>query len=149
SEWENGRRPISAEYATILRATLGLTDDELLAPPAAGRSLGRSPKPPPWQPGRLSTWAPPTEPGGTTNSPGSPTPVGTPSTTLRSFSTVLATTQTQTRRGQNSVADPDLLAIFEATCDVYLGGGDRAIRALESRMSSIGTGSQRTSAITA
>lgn len=51
--------------------------------------------------------------------------------------------------GQNSVDDADLLAIFEATCDVYLGAGDRVIGALEPRMSSIGTGSQRTSAITA
>jgi transcriptional regulator with XRE-family HTH domain len=32
SEWENGRRPISAEYAKILRAVFGLTDDELMAP---------------------------------------------------------------------------------------------------------------------
>lgn len=31
SEWENGRRAISDEYAGILRATLGLTDDELRA----------------------------------------------------------------------------------------------------------------------
>lgn len=29
SEWENGRRAISDEYAAILRAVLGLTDDEL------------------------------------------------------------------------------------------------------------------------
>ncbi|MFD5314793.1 XRE family transcriptional regulator [Streptomyces ardesiacus] len=29
SEWENGRRPISARYAKILRALLGVTDDEL------------------------------------------------------------------------------------------------------------------------
>jgi hypothetical protein len=51
--------------------------------------------------------------------------------------------------GQNSVDDADLLAIFEATCDVYLGAGDRVIDALEPRMISIGSGSQRTSAITA
>lgn len=29
SEWENGRRSISARYAKILRALLGITDDEL------------------------------------------------------------------------------------------------------------------------
>jgi tetratricopeptide (TPR) repeat protein len=29
SEWENGRRPISVRYAKILRALLGITDDEL------------------------------------------------------------------------------------------------------------------------
>ncbi|MFF3931562.1 tetratricopeptide repeat protein [Streptomyces hirsutus] len=29
SEWENGRRPISARYAKILRGLLGVTDDEL------------------------------------------------------------------------------------------------------------------------
>ncbi|MFJ4779403.1 XRE family transcriptional regulator [Streptomyces sp. NPDC088762] len=29
SEWENGRRPISERYARILRALLGVTDDEL------------------------------------------------------------------------------------------------------------------------
>ncbi|MGY1582997.1 XRE family transcriptional regulator [Streptomyces sp. MN13] len=31
SEWENGRRPISARYAKILRALLGITDDELVS----------------------------------------------------------------------------------------------------------------------
>lgn len=51
--------------------------------------------------------------------------------------------------GQNSVADPDLMAIFTATCDVYLGAGDRVIGALSPRMTSIGTGSQRSGAITA
>lgn len=29
SEWENGKRPISERYAKILRALLGVTDDEL------------------------------------------------------------------------------------------------------------------------
>ncbi|MGW4821587.1 XRE family transcriptional regulator [Streptomyces sp. NPDC004227] len=33
SEWENGRRPISARYAKILRALLGVTDDELTGKP--------------------------------------------------------------------------------------------------------------------
>jgi Helix-turn-helix domain len=51
--------------------------------------------------------------------------------------------------GQNSVDDADLLAIFEATCEVYLGAGHRVIHALEPRMTSIGSGSRRTSAITA
>jgi transcriptional regulator with XRE-family HTH domain len=32
SEWENGKRSISEEYAAILRAVLGLTADELLLP---------------------------------------------------------------------------------------------------------------------
>lgn len=36
SEWENGRRRISAEYATILRSVLGLTDEELLSASAPG-----------------------------------------------------------------------------------------------------------------
>jgi hypothetical protein len=51
--------------------------------------------------------------------------------------------------GQNSVADQDLLAIFAATCDVYLGAGDRVMSAMTPRLSQISTGSQRTSAITA
>ncbi len=51
--------------------------------------------------------------------------------------------------GQNSVADADLLTIFAATCEVYLGAGDRVIDALAPRMATIGAGSQRTSAITA
>lgn len=51
--------------------------------------------------------------------------------------------------GQNSVDDADLMAIFQATCEVYLGAGHRVIDALQPRMTSIGTGSQRTSAITA
>ncbi|MEV6313758.1 XRE family transcriptional regulator [Streptomyces sp. NPDC051776] len=33
SEWENGRRPISERYAVILRALLGVTDDELTGEP--------------------------------------------------------------------------------------------------------------------
>ncbi|MEV5932500.1 XRE family transcriptional regulator [Streptomyces sp. NPDC052079] len=35
SEWENGRRTISAHYAKILRALLGITDDELNGKPAS------------------------------------------------------------------------------------------------------------------
>ncbi|HEY8450659.1 MAG TPA: XRE family transcriptional regulator [Natronosporangium sp.] len=34
SEWENGRRAISTEYAAILRGVLGLTDEELFGPAA-------------------------------------------------------------------------------------------------------------------
>ncbi|MCO6008831.1 hypothetical protein NE236_28035 [Actinoallomurus purpureus] len=49
--------------------------------------------------------------------------------------------------GQYSVNDPDLLAIYEATCQVYLGGGD-AIEALVPRMKGIGNGSPRTRIIT-
>ncbi|MFE9095526.1 XRE family transcriptional regulator [Streptomyces sp. NPDC007264] len=33
SEWENGRRPISARYAKILRGLLGITNDELTGKP--------------------------------------------------------------------------------------------------------------------
>jgi hypothetical protein len=51
--------------------------------------------------------------------------------------------------GQHSVADPDLLAIYQATCDVYLGRGDSVIAELAPRMVGIGDGSKRTHAITA
>ena len=50
--------------------------------------------------------------------------------------------------GQHSVNDADLLAIYEATCQVYLGGGAVAIDALTPRMTVIGHGSQRTHTIT-
>ncbi len=50
--------------------------------------------------------------------------------------------------GQRSVSDPDLLAIYQATCDVYLGGGTTVIEALQPRMDKIGAGSRRTHAIT-
>ncbi|MFJ9961724.1 tetratricopeptide repeat protein [Streptomyces avermitilis] len=40
SEWENGRRSISARYAKVLRALLGVTDDELTG---RGESLVSSP----------------------------------------------------------------------------------------------------------
>jgi transcriptional regulator with XRE-family HTH domain len=33
--------------------------------------------------------------------------------------------------GQRSVADPDLLAIYQATCDVYLGGGTTVVDTLQ------------------
>lgn len=50
--------------------------------------------------------------------------------------------------GWRSVNDPYLLAIYQATCDVYLGGGDSVIAELAPRMTVIGTGSRRTHAIT-
>jgi transcriptional regulator with XRE-family HTH domain len=50
--------------------------------------------------------------------------------------------------GQRSVVNDDLLAIFQATCDVYLGRGESVIRVLEPRLGSIGKGSRRTSTIT-
>ncbi|MFD7729229.1 XRE family transcriptional regulator [Kitasatospora phosalacinea] len=36
SEWENGRRTVSETYRAILRALLGMTDDELFGEPAVG-----------------------------------------------------------------------------------------------------------------
>ncbi|MFE4412342.1 XRE family transcriptional regulator [Streptomyces sp. NPDC056821] len=39
SEWENGRRPISARYAKILRVLLGVTDDELTGKPEASPAV--------------------------------------------------------------------------------------------------------------
>ncbi|MET8623554.1 helix-turn-helix transcriptional regulator [Kitasatospora sp. NPDC004669] len=36
SEWENGRRTVSETYRAILRALLGMTDDELFGEPSAG-----------------------------------------------------------------------------------------------------------------
>jgi transcriptional regulator with XRE-family HTH domain len=50
--------------------------------------------------------------------------------------------------GQRSVVSDDLLAIFQATCDVYLGRGESVIRILEPRLRNIGKGSWRTSTIT-
>jgi len=51
--------------------------------------------------------------------------------------------------GQRSVDDPDLLLIYQATCEVYLGGGDAVVNTLAPRMAAIGSGSARTHAITA
>ncbi|MBO3736705.1 helix-turn-helix domain-containing protein [Actinoplanes flavus] len=50
--------------------------------------------------------------------------------------------------GQASVPDDDLLSIFTATCDVYLGAGNRAIDTLSPRLPRISASSARTSAIT-
>ncbi|XVQ10886.1 hypothetical protein ACQP1W_51750 [Spirillospora sp. CA-255316] len=47
------------------------------------------------------------------------------------------------------MADPDLLTIYQATCDVYLGGGTTVVDALQPRMDQIAGGSKRTHAITA
>ncbi|MGH3869368.1 MAG: helix-turn-helix domain-containing protein [Pseudonocardiaceae bacterium] len=50
--------------------------------------------------------------------------------------------------GQRSVVDEDLFAIFQATCDIYLGCGASAIRVLEPRMVSLSRSSVRTATIT-
>ena len=39
SDWENGKRPLSAGYATILRAILGITDAELFGPATTDTTL--------------------------------------------------------------------------------------------------------------
>jgi hypothetical protein len=51
--------------------------------------------------------------------------------------------------GQRSVLSDDLHAIFEGTCQVYLGRGAAAIDGLTLRLDWIASGSARTSAITA
>jgi hypothetical protein len=50
--------------------------------------------------------------------------------------------------GQRSVVSDDLLAIFQATCDIYQGFGEMAIAMLEPRLPVIFTASQRTHTIT-
>lgn len=50
--------------------------------------------------------------------------------------------------GQRSVVDEDLLAIFQATCDIYLGHGAKAIRVLEPRLALLSRSSARTATIT-
>jgi hypothetical protein len=50
--------------------------------------------------------------------------------------------------GQRSVADEDLFAIFQATCDIYLGHGASAIRVLEPRPTPLARSSVRTTTIT-
>lgn len=49
--------------------------------------------------------------------------------------------------GQRSVANDDLLAIFQTTCDVYLGRGDSVIPVLAPRLSELTTASARTHVI--
>jgi hypothetical protein len=50
--------------------------------------------------------------------------------------------------GQRSVVDCDLLAIFQTTCDIYLGHGARVIPVLEPRLASLSRSSVRTATIT-
>lgn len=50
--------------------------------------------------------------------------------------------------GQLSVATTDLLVLYRATCDVYLGGGTRVITALTPLIKAIGAASPRTQVIT-
>ena len=50
--------------------------------------------------------------------------------------------------GQRSVVNDDLFAIFRATCDVYLGLGERVVPALEPRLVSLTASSARTATIT-
>jgi hypothetical protein len=50
--------------------------------------------------------------------------------------------------GQRSVVDDDLFAIFQTTCDIYLGHGALAIPVLEPRLASLSKSSVRTATIT-
>lgn len=50
--------------------------------------------------------------------------------------------------GQRSVVSDDLFAIFQATCDIYLGYGGRALPILEPRLTSLSRSSVRTATIT-
>lgn len=50
--------------------------------------------------------------------------------------------------GQRSVVNEDLLAIFQATCDIYLGHGAKVIRVLEPRLAKLSKSSARTATIT-
>jgi hypothetical protein len=50
--------------------------------------------------------------------------------------------------GQRSVVDEDLFAIFQATCDVYLGRGASVIGVLEPRLAPLSRSSARTATIT-
>ncbi|GAA4411607.1 helix-turn-helix domain-containing protein [Actinokineospora soli] len=50
--------------------------------------------------------------------------------------------------GQRSVVNDDLFAIFRATCDIYLGRGERVVPVLEPRLSSLSASSVRTATIT-
>lgn len=68
--------------------------------------------------------------------------------TFALFETADGEPETGPRIGQHSVGTADLLAIYHATSEVYLGGGDRAINTLTPRLNDIGDGSPRTHAIT-
>ncbi|SDD37151.1 helix-turn-helix domain-containing protein [Actinokineospora iranica] len=50
--------------------------------------------------------------------------------------------------GQRSVVDDDLFAIFRATCDIYLGRGERVVPVLAPRVASLSASSARTATIT-
>lgn len=50
--------------------------------------------------------------------------------------------------GQRSVAVDDLFTVYQSTCDVYLGYGERVIPVLETRLDSLVTSSFRTATIT-
>jgi hypothetical protein len=50
--------------------------------------------------------------------------------------------------GQRSVVNDDLFAIFRATCDIYLGRGERVVPVLEPRLASLSASSVRTATIT-
>jgi hypothetical protein len=50
--------------------------------------------------------------------------------------------------GQRSVVNDDLMTIFRATCDIYLGRGESVIPALKPRLDSISAASLRTHTIT-
>jgi hypothetical protein len=50
--------------------------------------------------------------------------------------------------GQRSVVNDDLFAIFRATCDIYVGRGERVVPVLEPRLASLSASSARTATIT-
>lgn len=50
--------------------------------------------------------------------------------------------------GQRSVVNEDLFTIFRATCDIYLGRGERVVPVLEPRLASLSASSVRTATIT-
>lgn len=50
--------------------------------------------------------------------------------------------------GQRSVVEDDLFTIFQTTCDIYLGRGQRVIPVLEPRLASLAASSVRTATIT-
>ncbi len=58
------------------------------------------------------------------------------------------TREGDTLLGQRSVVDEDLFAIFQATCDIYLGHGASAIRVLEPKLATLSRSSARTATIT-
>lgn len=63
------------------------------------------------------------------------------------FGAVTPDNEEESGLGQRSVANDDLLTIFQTTCDVYLGRGDSVIPVLAPRLSELTTASARTHAI--